>query len=252
MLRIIFLSLLVLGFSCDTKSQIQTPAKITAVTPEGKFKVGDVIELIFNAEIQKGWYIYTVGFDPDCGPLLTEITLDPSPGYELVGDLVAVNDKAKHDKIFDCDVRIFEDKGEFRQKVRILAPEVQLKGSYEGQVCAEQCVLFSGDLFFSLIKAEGKAVQSATPVVTPQVPATKEVPSKAPPIKIDTATTNDAPIEQSDIAEDHGSVANGRRSGAKLSLDIFFPCLSGGACGPVNAVCVPHDTNDGQLLYGTG
>jgi thiol:disulfide interchange protein DsbD len=120
----------------------------------------------------------------------------------LVGDLVAVNDKAKHDKIFDCDVRIFEDKGEFRQKVRILAPEVQLKGSYEGQVCAEQCVLFSGDLFFSLIKAEGKAVQSATPVVTPQVPATKEVPSKAPPIKIDTATTNDAPIEQSDIAED--------------------------------------------------
>jgi thiol:disulfide interchange protein DsbD len=72
MLRIIFLSLLVLGFSCDTKSQIQTPAKITAVTPEGKFKVGDVIELIFNAEIQKGWYIYTVGFDPDCGPLLTD------------------------------------------------------------------------------------------------------------------------------------------------------------------------------------
>ena len=77
--------------------------------------------------------------------------MDDNPGFELVGNLEAINDKAKHDKIFDCDVRIFENNGEFRQKIKILSADLKLTGSYEGQVCSEekgQCVLFSGDLMF--------------------------------------------------------------------------------------------------------
>jgi thiol:disulfide interchange protein len=143
-------------------AQVLQPAKLAAETPSKSYKVGDVIELVFKASIQKNWYIYSVGFDPDCGPVPMSVTLDKDPSYELVGSLAAIQDKTKHDKIFDCDVRIFEGSGEFRQKIKILSPSLALKGTYEGQVCSEvegKCVLFDGDLLFGAIKVEGAAIE---------------------------------------------------------------------------------------------
>jgi thiol:disulfide interchange protein len=143
-------------------AQVLQPAKLAAETPSKSYKVGDVIELVFKASIQKNWYIYSVGFDPDCGPVPMSVTLDKDPSYELVGSLAAIQDKTKHDKIFDCDVRIFEGSGEFRQKIKILSPSLVLKGTYEGQVCSEvegKCVLFDGDLLFGAIKVEGAAIE---------------------------------------------------------------------------------------------
>ena len=157
----------------EKPSQIQKPATITAEVQQGPFRVGDEIDLIFRAKIQKGWYIYTVGFDTLCGPLPTVIKLEPNAGYQLVGGLKAINDKFKHDTTFGCDVRIFEGTGEFRQRIKILAPEIQLKGTYEGQVCSTQCILFDGDLFFEPIRAAGKAAvekPKQDPVVSPKTP----------------------------------------------------------------------------------
>src|SRR3990170_3591913 len=95
-----FASLLfLLALTSWAQAQIVQPAKLVAETPTKSFKVGDEAELIFKATIDKGWYIYSVGFDADCGPFPIEVTLEKNPGFELVGDLVAINDQAKHDKI---------------------------------------------------------------------------------------------------------------------------------------------------------
>ena len=91
------------------------------------------------------------------------VTLEKHPSFALVGNLIAVNDQAKHDKIFNCDVRIFVNTGEFRQKIKILSPDLKLVGSYEGQVCSEvegKCVLFSGDLLFEKINVTGKVSEN--------------------------------------------------------------------------------------------
>ncbi|HTF18273.1 MAG TPA: cytochrome c biogenesis protein CcdA [Chryseolinea sp.] len=139
-------------------AQVLQPAKLVAETPDKQLKVGDEVELVFRATIDKDWYIYSVDFDADCGPIPMAVTLEKDAGYELVGKLTAVNDKSKHDKIFDCDVRIFIGTGEFRQKIKILSADVKLAGSYEGQVCSEvegKCVLFDGDLTFGKIKVTG-------------------------------------------------------------------------------------------------
>jgi thiol:disulfide interchange protein DsbD len=160
--RILFCLFLAISTSI-ANAQVLQPAKLTAETPSKSYKVGDVIELVFKASIQKNWYIYSIGFDPDCGPVPMSVTLDKDPSYELVGSLAAIQDKTKHDKIFDCDVRIFEGSGEFRQKIKILSPALVLKGAYEGQVCSEvegKCVLFDGDLVFGAIKVEGAAITS--------------------------------------------------------------------------------------------
>lgn len=175
--------LFLLMLTASVYAQIIQPAKLVVSTPTDNFKVGDEVELIFKASIDKGWYIYSVGFDADCGPIPLEVTVEKNPGFELVGDLVAINDQAKHDKIFNCDVRIFVNTGEFRQKIKILSSDLNLIGSYEGQVCSEekgQCVLFSGDLTFSKIKVTGGRANNP-------VPQQKEPEKVKPPPQIDTA-----------------------------------------------------------------
>ena len=109
-------------------AQILQPARLVAETPAKSLKVGDEVELIFKASVDKDWYIYSVGFDEDCGPIPMAVTLEKHPSFALVGNLIAVNDQAKHDKIFDCDVRIFVNTGEFRQKIKILSPDLKLSG----------------------------------------------------------------------------------------------------------------------------
>ena len=103
--------------------QVINAVSMTTDLPVKTVKAGDEIELVLKASIIKNWYIYTVGFDTECGPLPLVVTLEKHPSFEIVGELKAVNDKLKHDKIFDCDVRVFEGTGEFRQKIRILNAE---------------------------------------------------------------------------------------------------------------------------------
>jgi thiol:disulfide interchange protein len=158
-IRFAFVQLL-LAVTSLAYAQILQPARLVAETPAKSFNVGDEVELIFKASVDKDWYIYSVGFDEDCGPIPMAVTLEKHPSFALVGNLIAVNDQAKHDKIFDCDVRIFANTGEFRQKIKIRSPDLKLVGSYEGQVCSEvegKCVLFSGDLIFGRINVTGKA-----------------------------------------------------------------------------------------------
>jgi len=137
------------------QAQVIQPAKLVVEPLTKTLKVGEELELVFKATVDKNWYIYSVGFDSECGPIPMSITLEKNPGFELVGKLVAIDDKEKHDKIFDCDVRIFVGTGEFRQKIKVLSADLKLNGSYEGQVCSEvegKCVLFDGDLLFGAIK----------------------------------------------------------------------------------------------------
>ncbi len=162
--RFVFLSSAVL-IAFFSLAQVIQPAKLIAITPSGSFQVGDEVELVFKATIDKNWYVYSVGFDAECGPIPMSVTLESHTSFEPVGKLLAIGDDAKHDKIFDCDVRIFIGTGEFRQKIRILSKELKLAGTYEGQVCSEvegKCVLFDGDLSFNAIKVTGGG-NSATP-----------------------------------------------------------------------------------------
>ena len=58
---------LLLAITSWVQAQILQPAKLTAETPAKNFNIGDEVELTFKATIDKGWYIYSVGFDEDCG-----------------------------------------------------------------------------------------------------------------------------------------------------------------------------------------
>jgi thiol:disulfide interchange protein len=172
MLKRIYLLLTLLFAFSLASAQVLQPAKLTAEPLEGEAKIGDVVDIVFRASIDKGWHIYTVGFDEDCGPLPTTITIESHPSFELVGNLKAINDKTKYEESFGCDVRVFENTGEFRQKIKILSSDLKIAGAYDGQVCQTQCILYDGqfEVDLSSLKITGKALlreSNDTPIQTP-------------------------------------------------------------------------------------
>ncbi|NOS94644.1 MAG: DUF255 domain-containing protein [Cyclobacteriaceae bacterium] len=144
--------------SVGANAQVLKPAKWSYSAPESA-QVGQEIELIFKATIDKSWYLYSSEFVCD-GPIPTSFTFTPHPSYQLVGKLIPINPLDKHDAIFECDLKIFKGTGEFRQKVKVLGAPLKIEGSYEYQVCTDvtgQCVPGDGEFSFTSIKVSGKS-----------------------------------------------------------------------------------------------
>ena len=203
------------------KGQILTPTTWDISLSETNVKAGDEIEIIFKATVDDIWYLYANDFDPNCGPMLTEVRFEETANVTPVGELKAIGSVAKHDEIFDCDVKIFKKKGEFRQRIKVLASPVKLTGVIEGQVCTElemKCVSFEADFSFDNITVTAsqqipvpdKGVEKGKEVAPNKVEqdATREpVPLKdsvvgpAEPAKISRGQTPQGPILDPTILE---------------------------------------------------
>jgi thiol:disulfide interchange protein len=149
----------IIGFS-SVQAQVLNPAKWTTESSVNEAKTGDEITLIFHTAIDNNWYLYSSEFSCEDGPIKTTFTFQKDKSYKLVGGIVAINPIDKHDKIFECDVKIFKNTGEFRQKIKILSSPLKVSGSYEYQVCTEltgQCVPGEGEFLFDKIKVSGES-----------------------------------------------------------------------------------------------
>jgi thiol:disulfide interchange protein len=172
-----FLSLFgafILAFTAS--AQVLTPAKWTTSTSAQSTKVGDEIDLIFKATIDNNWYLYSTEFDCEDGPIKTSFTFKSDASYKLVGNIKAINPIDKHDKIFECDLKIFKGTGEFRQRVKILSTRLIISGEYEYQVCTDltgQCVPGNGEFLFDKIKVEGSQVEGSKLKVDSSVSSSK-------------------------------------------------------------------------------
>lgn len=131
-----------------SEAQILRPNKWSFELSKTEFAVGDEIDLIYLATIDKGWHLYSSDFDPELGPMVTELVFTPNSSYELVDSIKAINPKKGYDEIFEGDYTYFEGKGEFRQKIRILSLPLQFSGSINYQVCTDtdgRCIPFEDD-----------------------------------------------------------------------------------------------------------
>ncbi len=169
---VIFLALTVTSFA-----QILEPARWSWEASKKSVKVGDEIELIFKIEIEDNWHTYANDFDPECGPLLTKIDFKSDASFKLVGPLKAVNAKVHHEDVFGCDTKVFEVRGEFRQKIKVLSKNLKLSGDYNGQSCTDagKCVPFDGEFNVTDVAVSDADVKKnpepvkQTPVVTEPV-----------------------------------------------------------------------------------
>lgn len=152
------LLLFILFPSVLSQAQILTPAKWTYSTSTQNTKVGDELELIFTATIEKDWYLYSSEF-PCEDPIKTNFILAPHSSFQLVSGIQPINPIDKYDEIFECDVKIFKKHAEFRQKIKVLSSPLKISGESEYQICTEvtgQCVPGGEDFSFSNIKVSSK------------------------------------------------------------------------------------------------
>jgi thiol:disulfide interchange protein len=177
-----FLVLLLVFSSYFSFAQILKPATWSWQLSSQSIKVGDEIDLIFKVAVDHDWYVYANDFDPDCGPMLTTVTLNQNESFKLLGTLKAIKPITKHDDAFDCDVKIFKNAGEFRQKIKVLTADLKLSGVYDGQVCTEvdgKCIPFEGDFAFEKVAVSGAAVKTKISEEVKKVePKTELLPEK--------------------------------------------------------------------------
>ncbi|MGZ2371681.1 protein-disulfide reductase DsbD domain-containing protein [Ancylomarina sp. YFZ004] len=149
--RITVLVGLLLMLSSLSFGQILTPAKWKVDLSKTEIKVGDVIDVVFKAKIDKSWHLYSNDFDPELGPILIEFDFEANASYERIGKVKPLNSKKSYDKVWDGEVSYFENTAEMRQQIKVLSLPLKIEGTFDFQSCSDvsgQCVL--GDDEFDL------------------------------------------------------------------------------------------------------
>lgn len=186
-------------------SQIEKHSNWNFEISKTDVKAGEEIELIFKAEIDKSWYMYSTDFDPELGPMVTSFTFTPAPAYELVGKVKPIGSKTKYDDLWGGNITYFVDHAEFRQKIRVLGPINKIEGVIEYQECSDvdgKCIPHEVDFAFSGIKVVSTGQKAEAPAKA--APETNDLLKKedAPIATIDSSSASAEPFNLPEVSEE--------------------------------------------------
>lgn len=100
-------------------------------------------KILFQVKIDEPWHIYSIYQNPDDGPMPTSIKFNPSPDYELVGNLQQSKGIKEMDKVFQIEVEYFSKKAEFWQEIKVKkSGKIKISGTYEYQACTDDKCIF--------------------------------------------------------------------------------------------------------------
>ena len=135
----------------------------------------DEAEIIFTAKIDQGWHVYSTNLTD--GPIAATFNVVKMEGAEKVGKLrPRGNEQKTFDKLFDMEVRYFENTATFVQKIKFTKPKYVIDCYLEYGACNDQVCMPPSTVEF-------KKTGSLTPNPSPLERGTTEVPK-------DTATTD--------------------------------------------------------------
>ncbi|RZV57916.1 MAG: hypothetical protein EX254_10235, partial [Flavobacteriaceae bacterium] len=101
----------------------------------------DEFELVFIADMDEGWHIYSQYPEiEDDGPIATEIIfMDATGNYSLIGKTTEPPTEPVYEEAFDMEVKYFGGKAEFKQRIKILNPDLALiKAEVNWQICDDK------------------------------------------------------------------------------------------------------------------
>ncbi|MFC0606012.1 protein-disulfide reductase DsbD family protein [Winogradskyella pulchriflava] len=133
--------LLAIGFSFNLFSQILEPVK----WEQSLNKISESeYELIFIASIEDGWYMYSQEEAEGLGPLPTVFEYqNQEDNYKLIGKTIEPNVKPKYDKVFEIDVKKFDGKAKFTQRIELINTDYRvIEARVDFQVCDDaKCIM---------------------------------------------------------------------------------------------------------------
>ncbi len=128
--------------------------------------------LISSATIDSGWHLYSQEIYED-GPISTSFSYQENEGFELIGTTSEGKGKTVDDPVFQMKIKFFENKAEFKQRIKILNDQLSvIKGEVEFMVCDDEKCLPPNyiDLKFQLKTTEEEGVSNfASPSETSQI-----------------------------------------------------------------------------------
>ena len=131
----IAISLLAVIFSISVRGQMMDPVHFTS---QLKMLEGGEAEIIFSATVDPGWHVYSTDLGND-GPISATFNTVKMEGVETVGKLRPRGNVVKqYDKMFDMELRFFERKAMFVQKVRFTKPQYTIDCYLEYGACNDE------------------------------------------------------------------------------------------------------------------
>ena len=134
-------------------------------------------QIIFTGTIDAGWHVYSTDL-PEGGPISATFNTDKMEGIELDGKLTPQGKEIQnYDKMFEMNVRYFEDKATFVQKLKITAANYFIEGYFQYGSCNDENCLpptdiefsFSGNGSAAAASSNATAAESAAPTVSSNV-----------------------------------------------------------------------------------
>ncbi len=113
-------------------------------------------EIVFSGTMAPGWHVYSTELGND-GPISATFNVTKMDGVELIGKLTARGEEInKYDKLFEMQLRYFENKVQFVQKVRFLKSDYTIDAYLEYGSCNDESCMPPAQVEF---KAQGKSAQ---------------------------------------------------------------------------------------------
>jgi thiol:disulfide interchange protein DsbD len=130
--KVFLYCLLAFCFSSTIFSQVFEPVKWETTTE----KISDTeFDLISTATIDSGWHLYSQVV-PEGGPIATGFSYTTNADFELVGETLEDEGHTVDDPVFEMKIKFFENKAEFRQRIKLVNKELSLvEGEVEFMVC---------------------------------------------------------------------------------------------------------------------
>jgi cytochrome c biogenesis protein CcdA len=152
--------LLLCGPLCP--AQVLAPAHWRYYPAREQVSVGEEIYLYLEAKLERGWQLYSSDMDPALGPVPAGFAFVSHPDYRLVGAVEAVAPKQKFDPVWEGELRYFEGRALFRQRIRILGRHPLIRGSHTYQLCSKKdgrCIMGEGEFSISGLEVVAPAVE---------------------------------------------------------------------------------------------
>ena len=148
-----FTGLLLTVAATGIQAQQHQPIKwhVTAVSMSDR-----VAKLIFTANLEDGWHIYSQFID-EGGPLPTTFTFIPDHSYSLKGKVKEESTPVKQfDAVFLMNIAWYEDTVVFSQEVKLNGPTTTIKGKVEFMGCNNFMCLLPDEEGFSVEVKEAR------------------------------------------------------------------------------------------------
>ncbi|PKQ63899.1 disulfide bond formation protein DsbD [Labilibaculum filiforme] len=174
-LKFTVLAIIMVVFSGFSFGQVIQPAKWKVEFSNKEVRVGEQLDIVFKATIDKTWHVYSNDFDPELGPILIKFDFTENSSYERVGEVKPINAQKHHDKTWDGEVSYFENEGEMRQTILVKELPLLVKGAFEYQTCSDatgQCVMGDEDFDLKIGDAPVQVAQDEeAKIIDPAKPA---------------------------------------------------------------------------------